>query len=100
MHAAVKAHHQNDYGMFTPYELWRREVFKQWAVDKSLLQFMLKDVITKENFFTGARMADFGAGGGHYSKWINETGLLTAHAFDGIANVADYTNGRTQYWNL
>ena len=31
----VKSHHQNDFGMFTPYELWRREVFRQWAVDKT-----------------------------------------------------------------
>ncbi len=33
----VTSHHQDDFGMFTPYELWRREVFRQWAVDKTLI---------------------------------------------------------------
>ncbi len=57
-------------------------------------------IYPKDGFYSGKTMGDFGAGGGYYSKFVNETGLLTAYAFDGIANVGDYTQGRTQYWNL
>lgn len=79
--------------MFLPYELWRREVFKQWAVDKGLLRAILKHVITPANFYSGKTMADFGAGGGHYAKWVNDTGLVEMWAYDGIDGVEEVTKG-------
>ncbi|CAD7973382.1 unnamed protein product [Amoebophrya sp. A25] len=97
-HDKVKSHHQNEHGMFLPYELWRREVFKQWAVDKGLLRGILKHVV--DDLYAGRAIADFGAGGGHYARWINDTGLLTAYAYDGIQGVTDVTKGAVQYWNL
>eukprot|EP00392_Amoebophrya_sp_AT5.2_P004498 g4506.t1 len=81
-HDKVKSHHQNEHGMFLPYELWRREVFKQWAVDKGLLRGIFRHVV--DDLYARRSLADFGAGGGHYAKWINDTGLLTAYAYDGI----------------
>lgn len=45
-------------------------------------------------------MADFGAGGGHYSKFFNDTGLVQAFAFDGIEGVDEVTKGAVSYWNL
>ncbi|CAD7929525.1 unnamed protein product [Amoebophrya sp. A120] len=97
-HDKVKSHHQNEHGMFLPYELWRREVFKQWAVDKGLLRGILRHVV--DDLYAVRSLADFGAGGGHYAKWLNDTGLLTAFAYDGIQGVTDVTKGAVQYWNL
>lgn len=41
-------------------------------------------------------IGDFGAGGGHYSQWLNETGLLEAFAFDGTHQAAELTDGLVQ----
>ncbi len=84
--------------MFLPYELWRREVFKQWAVDKGLLRGILKHV--NDDLYADRTLADFGAGGGHYAKWLNDTGLITAYAYDGIHGVEEVTKGAVSYWNL
>jgi len=97
-HDKVKSHHQDSHGMFLPYELWRREVFKQWAVDKGLLRGILRHVV--DDLYAGRTLADFGAGGGHYAKWINDTGLITAWAYDGIQGVEEVTKGAVSYWNL
>ena len=37
--------------MFLPYELYRREVFRQWAVDKGLLRGLLKHVLDDQKMF-------------------------------------------------
>jgi hypothetical protein len=34
-------------------------------------------------------VGDLGAGGGHYSTWLNETGLVRAYAFDGIPEIEE-----------
>jgi len=97
-HDRVKSHHQDEFGMFMPYELWRREVFKQWAVDKGLTRGILKYVI--DDLYADRSFADFGAGGGHYAKWFNETGLIRAWAYDGIEGVEKVTKGAVSHWNL
>lgn len=65
-HDKVKQHHQDDHGMFLPYELLRREVFRQWAVDKGLLRGILRHVV--DDLHGGRTLADFGAGGGILSS--------------------------------
>ena len=40
-----------------------------------------------------------GAFAGHYSSWLNDTGLVTAFAFDG-APVEHWTQGRVRHGQL
>merc|ERR1712087_67285 len=40
----TRLHHQDEQGMFVPYEYLRRKVFKQWALDKGLLRGLLRHV--------------------------------------------------------
>ena len=98
VHNQVKSHHQDEHGMFMPYELLRREVFKQWAVDKGLIRGILRHVI--DDLKADRKLADFGAGGGHYAKFFNETGLVQAYAYDGIEGVEEVTKGASRHWNL
>lgn len=42
-------------------------------------------------------VCDLGAFGGHYSSWLNDTGLVTAYAFDGTKRVEELTQGRVRY---
>jgi len=79
----VRNHHQDANGHFMYFEALRREVFQQWAMDKGLLRGFLKMI----DLNAGITVADFGAGGGRYSRWLNETGLVTSFAFDGTPGI-------------
>ncbi|CAK0840572.1 unnamed protein product, partial [Prorocentrum cordatum] len=48
----------------------------------------------------GDVVCDFGAFGGHYSRWLNDTGLVTALAFDGLHRVTELTRGRVRHARL
>jgi len=97
----TRLHHQDEQGMFVPYEYLRRKVFKQWALDKGLLRGLLRHV-WKPPFETAEPMsiADFGAGGGQYSTWLNETGLVAAYAFDGTQQATTASDGVVHEINL
>jgi hypothetical protein len=82
-------------GTFTTLELLRRDTFAEWMVDKGLLRALLKNL-----FEADSTVADFGAGSGTYATWLNETGLVTAWAFDGTMDVAQVTSGNVTYFNL
>lgn len=73
--------HEAD-GRFSTMEALRRDTFEEWQLDKGLLRGMLRHV-----FPVDAVVADFGAGSGHYAKWLNDTGLVTAYAFDGSPDI-------------
>merc|ERR1712072_1081282 len=45
-------------------------------------------------------VGDFGAGGGRYSEWLNETGLVESFAFDGVLSVGDISGGRVHEVDL
>merc|ERR1711972_763345 len=98
---ATRLHHQDEQGSFITYEFLRRKVFGQWAIDKGLLRGLLRHVwqppLGEETPMT---LGDFGAGGGHYSTWLNETGLVQAFAFDGTHQAAELTDGVVQEVNL
>lgn len=96
-----RAHHQDDGGMFVPLEYMRRKVFKQWALDRGLLRGLIRHVWqpaydSEERFALG----DFGAGGGQYSTWLNETGLITSFAFDGTKHATTASDGVVHEINL
>eukprot|EP00913_Durusdinium_trenchii_P027806 g26073.t1 len=59
----------------------------EYQLDKGLLQGMLRMLPLD------AVVADFGAGSGQYSKWLNDTGLVTALAFDGSPDIHLVTKG-------
>lgn len=73
--------HEAD-GRFSTMEALRRDTFDEYQPDKGLLRGMLRHV-----FPVDASVADFGAGSGHYAKWLNDTGLVTAYAFDGSPDI-------------
>ena len=89
--------HQDEHGSFVTYEFLRRKVFGQWAIDKGLLRGLLRHVFRPHGPLA---VGDFGAGGGHYSAWLNETGLVSAFAFDGTQQAAELTDGLVQEVNL
>ncbi|CAE7938343.1 GSP1 [Symbiodinium sp. KB8] len=66
-----------------------------WHLDKGLLRFLLSMVLRK-----GDNVCDLGAFGGHYSEWLNDTGLVSAYAFDAIPGVEEITKGAVRHARL
>jgi hypothetical protein len=97
----TRLHHQDEQGMFIPYEFLRRKVFKQWALDKGLLRGLIRHVWKPPYDSTEfVSLGDFGAGGGQYSTWLNETGLMKAFAFDGTPEATKASDGVVHEINL
>jgi len=99
---ATRMHHQDGQGMFSSFEYLRRKHFGQWALDKGLLRGLLRHVWKPSYDETSPRLslADFGAGGGQYCNWLNDTGLVDAFAFDGTPGAAEISQGSVQEINL
>lgn len=77
-----------DHGMFMNSTVLYRKLFPNSAiVDKGLLRCLLR-LLPRDH-----TLADFGALDGHYARWLNDTGWVTAYAFDGIQGVAELTDG-------
>ncbi|CAK0817048.1 unnamed protein product, partial [Prorocentrum cordatum] len=79
--------HEAD-GRYSTLEALRRDTFDEFVLDRGLLRALLQHVLQ-----TGATVADIGAGSGHYAKWLNDTGLVSAYAFDGTPEVELVTRG-------
>lgn len=86
--------HEAD-GRFSTMEALRRDTFEEWQLDRGLLQGLLRHVLPVD-----ASVADFGAGSGHYARWLNDTGLVTAFAFDGSPDMELVTKGSVIAANL
>eukprot|EP00921_Rhytidocystis_pertsovi_P002486 GHVQ01004287.1.p1 GENE.GHVQ01004287.1~~GHVQ01004287.1.p1 ORF type:complete len:466 (+),score=72.10 GHVQ01004287.1:188-1585(+) len=82
-------------GRFRAAEALRRITFSKWFMDEGLLRFLIRNVFGLDEV-----IADFGAGGGHYSSWLNSTGLVTAYAFEGTPEIDRLTGGRVIRTNL
>eukprot|EP00747_Dinoflagellata_sp_TGD_P062101 gnl/TRDRNA2_/TRDRNA2_152824_c1_seq1.p1 gnl/TRDRNA2_/TRDRNA2_152824_c1~~gnl/TRDRNA2_/TRDRNA2_152824_c1_seq1.p1 ORF type:complete len:478 (+),score=90.82 gnl/TRDRNA2_/TRDRNA2_152824_c1_seq1:30-1436(+) len=100
--STARLHHQDERGMFVPFEYLRRKHFSQWALDKGLLRGLLRYVWQPPYEKDGPSLSigDFGAGGGQYSTWLNETGLVQSFAFDGTAQASEISGGAVQEVNL
>eukprot|EP00927_Polykrikos_kofoidii_P073036 TRINITY_DN69107_c0_g1_i1.p1 TRINITY_DN69107_c0_g1~~TRINITY_DN69107_c0_g1_i1.p1 ORF type:complete len:400 (+),score=72.33 TRINITY_DN69107_c0_g1_i1:183-1382(+) len=84
-----------DEGMFMNSTVYFRRLFPAAAlVDKGVLRTLLRLLPT------GSTLGDFGALDGQYSSWLNDTGLVTAYAFDGVSGVAEITDGRVSEVDL
>merc|ERR1711964_386976 len=60
-------------------------------IDKSVARFLIRHVFTP-----GQQVGEFGAFGGHWSAWFNDTGLVEAYAYDGIKDAPAITKGRVR----
>lgn len=78
--------HEAD-GRFSTMEALRRDTFEEYTLDKGLLQGLLRS-LPVDSF-----VADFGAGSGQYARWLNDTGLVKAFAFDGSPDINLVTRG-------
>ncbi|CAJ1396640.1 unnamed protein product [Effrenium voratum] len=75
-----------EHGMFMNSTVIYRTIFPESAIlDKGLLRFLLRLLPA------GGSLADFGALDGQYSRWLNDTGWVSAFAFDGVTGVAEIT---------
>lgn len=79
--------HEAD-GRYSTMEALRRDTFEEYQMDKGLLRGLIRHI-----FPLDAVVADVGAGSGHYSKWLNDTGFVSAFAFDGSPDVELVTKG-------
>jgi hypothetical protein len=99
--AGRRMHHQSDAGMFASFEYLRRHTFGQWALDKGLLRALIRHVWKPPyDEATPVSVGDFGAGGGRYSAWLNETGLVHGFAFDGTSRATEISGGKVLEVNL
>jgi hypothetical protein len=92
--AFVRWHRSRD-GVLSSFEYLRRHMYGGWPLDKGLLRGLLRHV-WRPGYGDSARVSvgDFGAGGGRYSEWLNDTGLVESFAFDAVLSVSDISGGR------
>ena len=87
-----------DTGAFVPTEISLRKAFPEIPeslTDKGVLRALLRNVLP-----VNATLADLGALDGQYSRWLNDTGLVTSFAFDGVQGVEELTDGRVRFFDL
>merc|ERR1712060_390230 len=82
-------------GQYPSLTLARSWFMDSWFLDKKLLRFLVRRVFT-----AGDEVGEFGAFGGRYSAWLNDTGLVEAHAFDGTPGVSRLTEGQVRELQL
>jgi hypothetical protein len=82
-------------GMFDSKEALKRTIFNGWILDKGLCKGLLRHV-----FEVNDTIGDFGAGGGHYSTWFNETGIVVSYAYDGTPLIEAVTDGKVTFMDL
>jgi len=86
-------------GTLAPFEFLRQQLWGGWQLDKGLVRGVLRHCL-RPTYGDKVSLADFGAGGGLYSEWLNDTGLVEAVAFDATEAVGDITGGSVQQANL
>lgn len=69
-------------------EVLRRTAFDEWDMQKPLLRALLRHVLPRDGY-----VADMCAGGGLVADFLNDTGLLTAYAFDASPNINVLSKG-------
>eukprot|EP00927_Polykrikos_kofoidii_P049409 TRINITY_DN43472_c0_g1_i1.p1 TRINITY_DN43472_c0_g1~~TRINITY_DN43472_c0_g1_i1.p1 ORF type:complete len:498 (+),score=92.61 TRINITY_DN43472_c0_g1_i1:87-1580(+) len=92
---------EKKHGTISSFEHLRRQHWGGWELDKGLLREFLRHVL-RPGYGDAAlpSVGDFGAGGGRYSEWLNETGLVQAFSFDNTFSISEITGGRVQQANL
>eukprot|EP00397_Hematodinium_sp_SG-2012_P018189 GEMP01018622.1.p1 GENE.GEMP01018622.1~~GEMP01018622.1.p1 ORF type:complete len:543 (+),score=122.54 GEMP01018622.1:81-1709(+) len=89
------------HGTFDVLDILRRDTFDGWWTDYGVIGIFLQLVVA-DNRAPGATVLDIGAGGGHYSTFLNRTGLVTAFAVDaagGEDELQRYTGSKVQFFD-
>jgi len=88
-------------GVLSSFEYLRRQVWGGWQLDKGFLRGLIRHCL-QPGYGDDARVSvvDFGAGGGQYCEWLNDTGLVEAVAFDATQAVHEITGGAVQQLDL
>lgn len=73
-------------------EVLRRDTFEEWDVRKSVLRALLRHVLPRDG-----HVADFCAGSGQGADFLNDTGLVTAYAFDPSPNIRLLSKGTVDF---
>jgi len=76
-------------------EVLRRNAFEEWDTQKPLLRALLRHFLPRDS-----HVADFCAGSGHAADFLNDTGLVTAYAFDASANIQLLSKGAVDHIGL
>lgn len=76
-------------------EALRREVFEEWDLKKPLLRALLRYVLPRDG-----HVADVCGRTGKAAEFLNNTGLLTAYAFDPCGDIETLTRGSVQHARL
>mmetsp|Transcript_33858 Transcript_33858/g.74086 ORF Transcript_33858/g.74086 Transcript_33858/m.74086 type:complete len:429 (+) Transcript_33858:42-1328(+) len=76
-------------------EILRRDTFEEWDTQKPLLRSLLRHALSRDT-----SVADVCAGSGLAADFFNDTGLLTAYAFDLSPNIVLLSKGVVQHANL
>ncbi|KAF4673247.1 hypothetical protein FOL47_010784 [Perkinsus chesapeaki] len=81
--------HEHD-GRYSALEYLRRYTFDSMQdIDKGILRYAVRHV-----FKRGDTIADFGSGISQWAEWLNNTGYVTALAYDGVPDVDIITSGQ------
>ncbi|KAF4698200.1 hypothetical protein FOZ63_012553, partial [Perkinsus olseni] len=89
---AVQYYYHTKSGAFDNLEALKRTTFDTWGLDTGLLRGIMQHIVIPHyNYINSDVMSigDLGAGGGHYSQWFNNTGIVYAYAFDGINDITN-----------
>ncbi|CAK0806321.1 unnamed protein product [Prorocentrum cordatum] len=76
-------------------EVLRRDTFEDWPSRKPVLRALLRYVLPR-----GSHVADFCGRSGQVSRFLNDTGLVNAYAFDPSPNIRTLTKGSVDYARL
>lgn len=103
---AVPPWHDEESGAFSDMNFIYRNMTDAWHLDYGLAASLLRLWSPPEGW-RGAdesgwhtSIADFGAGGGHYCKYFNQTGEFACNAFDGSSRAGFHTGGLVQTQRL
>eukprot|EP00929_Paragymnodinium_shiwhaense_P068111 TRINITY_DN34231_c0_g1_i1.p1 TRINITY_DN34231_c0_g1~~TRINITY_DN34231_c0_g1_i1.p1 ORF type:complete len:438 (-),score=63.30 TRINITY_DN34231_c0_g1_i1:165-1478(-) len=73
-------------------EVLRMDTFDEWDNRKPLVRALLRYVLPRDG-----HVADFCSGGGFSAKFLNDTGLVTAYAFDPSPNIRLLSKGSVEH---
>jgi hypothetical protein len=79
-------------GALSTVEVLRRDTFEEWQLKKPLLQALLRHALPR-----GSHIADLCAGSGQTASFLNDTGLVVAHAFDSSPNIRLLSKGAVEF---
>jgi hypothetical protein len=76
-------------------EVLRRNTFEEWELQKPVLRALLRHVLPRDG-----HVADLCAGNGLGAEFLNDTGLVTAYAFDASPNIQLLSKGAVDHVGL